>query len=278
MFAKNSPQASPLGKHSDYQDQYAPELLFPIPRAPKRQEIGINTQNLPFFGVDLWTAYEFSWLNLKGKPQVAILFLEVPANSPNIIESKSLKLYLNSYNQTRLKDADTAVAQLNFDLSAAAAAPVRVQLQTPADFARLQIQNLPGNNIDHHDIDIDHYTPQPQYLRTENHEVREVLCSDLLKSNCLVTKQPDWASIAIDYQGKKICEESLLKYLVSFRQHNEFHEQCVERIFYDIMRFCSPEKLTVYARYTRRGGCDINPWRSNDPQQSPPANQRTARQ
>jgi 7-cyano-7-deazaguanine reductase len=274
----NTPEHSPLGKSSAYQTQYAPELLFPIPRQQKRDELGL-TGTLPFFGVDIWNAYELSWLNMRGKPQVAIATFTVPADSPNIVESKSFKLYLNSFNQTRLANTDALLALLREDLSAAFGAPVHATLTLPDDFGKLKMGEQDGLLIDRLDIEIDHYSPSPELLKANHDEaaVEETLVSHLLKSNCLVTGQPDWGSVQIRYAGPQIDQEGLLRYLIGFREHNEFHEQCVERIFTDILRQCKPSQLAVYARYTRRGGLDINPWRANFSTGKPP-NLRTARQ
>jgi 7-cyano-7-deazaguanine reductase len=274
----NTPDHSPLGKTSAYQTQYAPELLFPIPRQQKRDEIGV-AGTLPFFGVDIWNAYEISWLNMRGKPQVAIASVQVPADSPNIIESKSFKLYLNSFNQTRVANTDALLELLREDLSGAVGAPVYIRLTTPDHFQDQKMGELEGLLLDRLDIEVDNYTPSPALLKANHDEapVEETLVSHLLKSNCLVTGQPDWASVQIHYAGPQIDQEGLLKYLIGFREHNEFHEQCVERIFMDILRQCKPGKLSVYARYTRRGGLDINPWRTNF-SSGKPSNLRTARQ
>ena len=274
----NTADQSPLGKTSAYQTQYAPELLFPIPRQQKRDELAI-AGTLPFFGVDIWNAYELSWLNMRGKPQVAMATITVPADSPNIIESKSFKLYLNSFNQTKLANTDALLALLREDLTSAAGAPVQVSLVLPEHFERLKMGELDGLLLDRLDIEVDAYRPAPELL-SANHEdapVEETLLSHLLKSNCLVTGQPDWASVQIHYVGPQIDQEGLLRYLIGFREHNEFHEQCVERIFVDVLRQCQPHKLAVYARYTRRGGLDINPWRSNFTS-GQPLNLRNARQ
>jgi len=275
----NSPDQSPLGKNSAYRTEYAPELLFPIPRQGKRDELGI-TGTLPFFGVDIWNAYELSWLNMRGKPQVAVARITVPADSPNIIESKSFKLYLNSFNQTRLGGPDALRELLQQDLSAAAGANVQVAITMQEDFATLQMGELDGVLLDRLDIEVDNYSPAPSLLKANFDElpVEETLVSHLLKSNCLVTGQPDWGTVQISYAGPQIDQESLLKYLIGFREHNEFHEQCVERIFTDILRECKPSHLTVYARYTRRGGLDINPWRTNFTKAGRPSNLRNARQ
>jgi 7-cyano-7-deazaguanine reductase len=283
----NQPENSPLGKNSRYADQYDATLLFPIARAPKRAVIGLVSAP-PFFGADMWTAFELSWLNARGKPQIAIAHITVPCESPNIIESKSFKLYLNSFNNTRFTDNADVLSRLRADINEALwrGAPVQasagVRLLGPELFDREPVYELDGLNLDRMDVECSRYTPAPDLLRTrtpaENEgPVTEVLVSNLLKSNCLVTGQPDWASVQISYTGAQIEQEGLLQYLVSFRNHDEFHEQCVERIFMDIWRQCQPLKLTVYARYTRRGGLDINPFRTSHPQQLP-ANTRTARQ
>lgn len=279
MTTSNLPEASPLGKATSYQTEYAPGLLFPIPRQQKREEIGI-TGTLPFFGVDIWNAYELSWLNMRGKPQVAIATFTVPADSPNIIESKSFKLYLNSFNQTRLESPEALTELLRTDLTAGFDAPVQVKLTLPDAFSTLQMGELEGLLLDRLDIEVSNYTPDPSLLEANHQEamVEETLTSHLLKSNCLVTGQPDWGSVQIRYVGAQINQEGLLQYLIGFRNHNEFHEQCVERIFMDILRQCRPQKLSVYARYTRRGGLDINPWRSNFTTGQRPSNLRNARQ
>jgi len=277
----NTPDQSPLGKSSAYQSQYAPELLFPIARQQKRDELGLfaDAGTMPFFGVDIWNAYELSWLNMRGKPQVAIATITVPADSPNIVESKSFKLYLNSFNQTRLAGPDALLALLRDDLSDGFGAPVHVTLTSPEAFGAIKMGELDGVLLDRLDVEIDGYSPSPELLGAddENGQVEETLVSHLLKSNCLVTGQPDWGTVQIRYVGPQIDQEGLLKYLIGFREHNEFHEQCVERIFMDVLRQCKPTKLAVYARYTRRGGLDINPWRANFSTGKPP-NLRGARQ
>ena len=270
---------SPLGKTSVSVEHYDATLLFPIARAEQRRALGINGA-LPFKGVDIWNAYELSWLDERGKPQVAIGEFRVPATSPNIVESKSLKLYLNSYNQTRIESAEAFRDRVAVDLSNAAGAPVSFVLTRSEDFPHYANGELEGESIDSALIDVDAYgPPDAGQLRIDaNAEpISEILVSNLLKSNCPVTGQPDWASIQIGYTGAAIDRESLLRYLVSFRRHDDFHEQCVERIFADISEHCAPSKLSVYARYTRRGGLDINPWRSSVDQE-PPSNLRSARQ
>ena len=288
----NLPDHSPLGKPATYVAEYDATLLFPIARASKRAELGLPGAT-PFFGADLWSAFELSWLNPRGKPQVALAHFTVPCETRNLIESKSLKLYLNSFNNTRFADADAVKARLRADLSeavwrdtalfsapnGAAPASIGVRLLLPELFEREPIYELDGLSLDRLDIECSHYTPAPELLKVlpDEASVSEVLTSNLLKSNCLVTGQPDWASVQISYTGAPIDQEGLLQYLVSFRNHNEFHEQCVERLFMDIWTRCKPLKLTVYARYTRRGGLDINPFRTSHPQ-ALPVNTRTARQ
>ena len=284
----NSPEHSPLGKPAAYQDQYDRSLLFALPRAPKRAEIGVGA-TLPFFGADMWTAFELSWLNLRGKPQLALAHITVPCDTPNIVESKSFKLYLNSLSNTRLADAAAVQALLRADLAGAlwqgaadttgSAASLGVRLLAPELFGRERVQELEGLSLDRLDLECSRYTPAPELLWAAQDQppVSEVLCSNLLKSNCLVTGQPDWGSVQVRYTGSPIDQAGLLQYIVSFRNHNEFHEQCVERIFMDVWSRCRPLKLSVYARYTRRGGLDINPFRTSYPQ-ALPANLRTARQ
>src|SRR5437763_5358489 len=280
----NSPEQSQLGKPVPYADRYDPSLLFPIARAPKREEIGIAGAP-PFFGADLWTAYEVSWLNARGKPQLAIAHFTVPCETPNIVESKSLKLYLGSFNSTEFASADAVRERLRADLSEAvwrgapAPATIGVRLVMPDMFDAEQVQELDGLSLDRLDIECTHYSPAPELLASavDEQPVEEVLTSNLLKSNCLVTGQPDWGSLQVRYTGPQIDQGGLLRYLVSFRNHNEFHEQCVERIFMDVWRRCKPSRLAVYARYTRRGGLDINPLRTSHPMALPP-NVRTARQ
>lgn len=269
---------SPLGKSSEYIATYTPSLLFPIPRAAKWAELGLTAQTLPYQGVDFWNCYELSWLLPSGKPVVAIAEFSIPADSPNIIESKSFKLYLNSLNQTAFADRAELTATLVKDLSAAAGKPVGVRIRSLADIESEGVATMPGVCIDELDVSINSYDrPQPELLRCdESRVVEQSLHSHLLKSNCPVTSQPDWGSVAVEYRGAELDPASLLAYIVSFRQHSDFHEQCVERIFLDLQRLLKPEKLTVYARYVRRGGLDINPYRSME--SITPDNRRLARQ
>ena len=284
-FPMSTPEQSPLGKTVAYVDQYDPSLLFPLPRQPKRDEIGI-TGSLPFMGADLWTGYELSWLNLRGKPQVALLQVNIPCETPNIIESKSFKLYLNSFNGTRIGDAQEVQRRIQADVSAALwqGGPVRasagVRLIAPEDFDREAVHELDGLYLDRLDIECEPVPgPTPDLLTAafDEQPVEETLTSRLLKSNCPVTGQPDWGSVQIRYAGPQIDQAALLRYIISFRNHDEFHEHCVERMFSDLWARCRPSKLSVYARYTRRGGLDINPWRTSHPGQ-PPSPVRTARQ
>jgi 7-cyano-7-deazaguanine reductase len=279
MTASDPPQQSPLGKPADYPTAYDPSLLFPMPRAPMRENLGIRG-TLPFFGLDVWNAYELSWLNLRGKPQIAILTITVPADSPFIVESKSLKLYLNSFSQTKLGGPEALAELLRADLSAGFGAPIQLTLTLPENFGAIRLQELQGMSLDRLDLEAEEYAHNPAILKTIRGEppVEETLVSNLLKTNCPVTGQPDWASVQIRYVGDEIRQDSLLQYLISLRQHNEYHEQCVERIFLDILRECKPQKLAVFARFTRRGGIDINPLRSNFSSGGMALYGRTARQ
>ena len=274
----NTLDQSALGKPVTYAGSVDPGLLFSIARAGKRAELGIG-EALPFLGVDIWNSYELGWLDARGRPRVALAEFRVPAESPNIIESKSFKLYLNSYMQTRMADADALRQQIAGDLSAAAGAPVSMVLGTPTAKQSALIENLEGEVIDDLPIEISHYGPPSPELLHANPDavVEEKLVSHLFKSNCPVTGQPDWASVQIHYAGARLGRDGLLRYLVSYREHDDFHEQCVERIFMDILARCAPTRLSVYARYTRRGGIDINPFRTT-PGWLLPGNTRTSRQ
>ncbi|MBQ1782536.1 MAG: NADPH-dependent 7-cyano-7-deazaguanine reductase QueF [Gammaproteobacteria bacterium] len=266
-----------LGQATAYPQQFEPGLLHAVPRKLARDTLALDGTALPFDGVDLWTGYELSWLDLGGKPQVAIAEFSLPCSSPAIIESKSFKLFLNSLNQSHFADWQQVEHCLKESLSRCAGAPVTVNLLPPNHFSGATLVSLPGESLDNLPLQDVSYNYDPTLLHVDGQRiVSETLMSDLLKSNCLITNQPDWGSVMIRYQGPAIDREGLLRYLISFRAHNEFHEQCVERIFVDLMRHCRPQQLTVYARYTRRGGLDINPYRSNFEQQ-PPAG-RLARQ
>lgn len=277
-YQGNSLKSLKLGQKTEYASQYDRTLLQPVPRALNRDGLGI-TQNQPFtIGADIWTAYEISWLNEKGLPQVAIADIYLDYQSQNLIESKSFKLYLNSFNQSKFTDFNAVQQTMQRDLSECAQGDVKVRLNPVAVYDSQIIDHLQGDCIDEQNIEITSYEFNADWLKdcVSDEIVEEKLVSHLLKSNCLITNQPDWGTLHIHYVGKKIDHEKLLRYVVSFRQHNEFHEQCVERIFCDLMHYAKPEKLTVYARYTRRGGLDINPFRSNF--ENLPENLRLARQ
>lgn len=277
-YQDDSLSALKLGQKTEYKENYDRTLLQPVPRSLNRDGLGI-TQAQPFSeGADIWTAYEISWLNAKGVPQVAIADVEIDFRSQNLIESKSFKLYLNSFNQSKFQSFEEVQGIIQQDLQDCANGEVKVRLNSLQNYVQQQIANFEGDCIDNLDIEISDYGFNADILQdcTIDNQVEETLVSHLLKSNCLITNQPDWGSVQIHYIGKQIDREKLLRYLVSFRQHNEFHEQCVERIFCDIMQFAQPQKLTVYARYTRRGGLDINPFRSNF--EPIPTNLRLARQ
>ncbi|MEX4584820.1 NADPH-dependent 7-cyano-7-deazaguanine reductase QueF [Haemophilus influenzae] len=273
-YQDNSLKSLKLGQKTEYASQYDRTLLQSVPRALNRDGLGI-TQNI---GADIWTAYEISWLNEKGLPQVAIADIYLDYQSQNLIESKSFKLYLNSFNQSKFADFNAVQQTMQRDLSECAQGDVKVRLNPVAVYDAQKINHLQGDCIDEQDIEITSYEFNADWLKdcVSDEIVEEKLVSHLLKSNCLITNQPDWGTLHIHYVGKKIDHEKLLRYVVSFRQHNEFHEQCVERIFCDLMHYAKPEKLTVYARYTRRGGLDINPFRSNF--ENLPENLRLARQ
>ena len=269
------------GQATQYPDQYDPSLLFPIPRSENRLKLNIKpNQVLPFVGTDIWNAFELSWLNPKGKPQIALAEFQVPADSPNMIESKSFKLYLNSLNNARFEDEEALRETMIADLSAVAGSKISTRILSPEIAAKKGIQEMSGVLMDRLDIEIDPQEISDPAMLVVNESfgpIEQCLVSHLLKSNCPVTGQPDWASVEIRYQGRPILEEGLLRYLIGFRQQGEFHEHCVETIFCDIKRQCKPEKLSVYARYTRRGGLDINPFRT-DYNAPWPDNTRHARQ
>jgi 7-cyano-7-deazaguanine reductase len=271
----------PLGQATQYPEQYDPGLLYPIPRSENRLKLGLKEgQALPFVGVDIWNAFELSWLNHKGKPQIALAEFQIPADSPKMIESKSFKLYLNSLNNTRFEDENQLRERLIADLSTAAGSKITTKINPTEAIAKKGMQEMGGVLLDRLDIEIDPHIPADPHLLGVNEDfgpIEQCLVSHLLKSNCPVTGQPDWASVQIRYQGRPILEEGLLRYLIGFRQLGEFHEHCVETIFSDIKRYCKPDKLSVYARYTRRGGLDINPFRT-DHNAPWPENTRHSRQ
>ena len=267
---------SPLGHATDYPDRYAPDALFAVPRAPQREALGI-TGALPFGGSDSWTAYELTWLGRGGRPQIALATIEVPVESPSIVESKSMKLYLGSFAQTQWRDADEIAVAIRSDLSRVVGAQVAVALTGPKRMGELAIGELEGESLDAPDVICDRYDVDPSLLDAQGGEVAETLVTQLFRSVCPVTGQPDIASVQIAYRGPRIDRAGLLRYLVSYRRHPGFHEHCVERIFVEVARRCGCASLSVYARFTRRGGIEINPFRSNAGAPTPP-NVRTPRQ
>ena len=277
-MSEHPAELSPLGKSSAYVSVYTPSLLFPIARQPKWQELGLEAGNLPFHGVDIWNCYELSWLTPSGKPEVAAAEFVFPIKAARIVESKSFKLYLNSFNQTVFRDRQEVQQTLETDLSVAAQGPVMVRLLSMQQLHKSGMLAMAGDCIDDLDVSVDCYQYDPSLLALNlpQVEVAEQLHSHLLKSNCPVTGQPDWGSLQISYRGPQLNRSALLRYLISFRQHADFHEQCVERIFMDLRKVLGDGELTVYARYVRRGGLDINPYRST--RAGVPENLRLARQ
>ncbi len=272
-----------LGREVDYPEQVDAGLLFPIPRHRQRETLPFEVGELPFHGADEWTAWELSWLGPRGKPEIAVARITVPADSPNLIESKSLKLYLVGYAQTRFARPSDVRARIEADLGACSGAEVTVDLTIGAAIGGLSVHALGGIELDALDIDIDvedYGPPRPEHLHayTDAAAIEQVLISRLFRSNCPVTGQPDWADVQVHYRGAPIDPAGLLRYLIGYRRHCDFHELCVERIYLDLLARCQPEALRVLARFTRRGGLDINPWRANDPMLAPPPGQRTPRQ
>ncbi|HET7561563.1 MAG TPA: NADPH-dependent 7-cyano-7-deazaguanine reductase QueF [Rhodanobacteraceae bacterium] len=271
----------PLGRTAEYPASVDPAVLFPVARAQARQPLGIAENELPFAGADIWNAWELSWLDAHGKPCVAVAELRVPCDSPNIVESKSLKLYLGGYAMTRFDDAHAVRVRVARDVSVCVGVEVSVELLEPARFDRLRIADFAGESIDAAALEFAQYdSPDPARLRTRPHArmVEESLTTRLFRSRCPVTGQPDWASVQVRYRGLPIERDGLLRYLVSFREHPDFHEACVERIFMDVRNHCAPLELMVYARFLRRGGIDINPWRATPGFAATPANLRDTRQ
>ena len=266
--------ASPLGRPTAQPERYDPAILFSMPRAPQREALGLGG-TLPFGGIDLWNAYELSWLDAQGKPQVAVGRFRVPAESPQIVESKSLKLYLGSFAHERIADPGELASRIESDLSRACGVAVDVAI-SPCE-AATAIGPLPGESLDEIAIGIDAYELEPSFLSATGEDVQETLRTALFRSRCPVTGQPDYADVMIHYRGPRIERPGLIRYLVSYRRHAAFHEACVERIFVDVLRRCRARELTVYARFLRRGGLDINPYRSNF-EDLPPSSPRTPRQ
>lgn len=259
-------KTSALSKISNYIDKYDRSLLFSIDRQLSRTELGIARDKLPFYGYDIWNAFEVSWLNKKGKPEIALCRFIVPCDSDNLIESKSFKLYLNSFNNSKFYSMEEVKNILQKDVSDATGSKVKIQMHREKDVVGTEIKAFNASCLDELDVNCDTYSINSDFLclSTNSHVVEETVYSNLLKTNCPVTGQPDWSTVLIKYNGRKIDHDGLLKYIVSLRNHNGFHEHCVEQMFVDIMIKCAPEHLTVYARYTRRGGLDINPIRTTD--------------
>ncbi|TAN07233.1 MAG: NADPH-dependent 7-cyano-7-deazaguanine reductase QueF [Rhodanobacteraceae bacterium] len=272
---------SPLGLKTDYPTTVDPAVLFAVPRAEARKAIGLDGAALPFTGADLWNAWEFSWLDARGLPRVAVLRLAVPCTSPNLVESKSLKLYLGGYAMTPFTGPEAVRARVERDVSACVGAKVAVTLLDPHDVERAGVASLAGESLDDQRIEASDYAdPRPELLQAQvgMPAIEETLCTRLFRSLCPVTGQPDWASVVLHYRGAPIEHAGLLRYLVSYRQHPDFHEACVERIFADVMARCVPQGLSLYARFLRRGGIDINPWRATPRFAPTPGNPREARQ
>lgn len=269
-MTNNAETKNQLGQETEYVTTYTPSLLVPIHRATQRRALGLAEDELPFCGFDVWNAYEFSWLNRRGKPEVALAQIQVPSKSASIIESKSLKLYLGSYSGTKFSSRSEVVSALEADLTRVAGSPVSVALQSPEQVLKNGIVPTVGQSLDTLDIDIDEYDWNPDFLMPESDTiVRESLYTNLFMAKCPMTGQPDCASVLIQYHGASISHESILKYLISYREHSEFAEQIAERIFVDLMNRCAPDTLTVQARFSRRGGIDINPYRSHEENMGP---------
>jgi 7-cyano-7-deazaguanine reductase len=276
-----TPHAAPLGRPVEYPATVDPSVLFPVARAEARKPLGVHVDALPFTGADIWNAWELSWLDARGQPRVAVAELRVPCDSPNLVESKSLKLYLGGYAMTRFEDAHHVRDRITRDVSVCVGREIGIALLEPADFERLQAADFPGESLDEQGLDIaDYGSPNADHLRARPRArpLEEALVTHLFRSKCPVTGQPDWASVQIRYRGAPIDRAGLLRYLVSFRDHADFHEACVERMFTDVRQRCSPLALMVYARFLRRGGIDINPWRATPGFATTPANLRGTRQ
>jgi len=263
----------PLGKTTSYPEEYDPSLLFAITRAESRSLLSLGN-DLPFNGCDIWTAWELTWLNANGVPQVASAEIHVPAYSPQLIESKSLKLYLGSFAMTKFESVEKLQRLIESDLNACTGSDIELHIHDTANDT--DIEEFSGICVDSMDTSCDVFDVDAGFLQASGDIVEETLHSHLLRSLCPVTSQPDLGSVMISYRGPQIDRVGLLRYIVSFRQHNDFHEACVERMFMDISARCNPEQLTVYARYQRRGGIDINPFRSNF--EAPPGRMRLRRQ
>ncbi len=255
----------PLGRPVSAGSTYDPDQLRPIPRKFGRTTIGIiNGRPLPFLGEDIWNCWELSWLDSNGKPAIAVAEIRIPATTPNMVESKSMKLYINSFSMTRLESPKMVRQILARDISRITEGPVFVRLILPEDFGKIPINEPQGICIDQQNINITEFRVNPDLLIVEKQRVSETLFSRLIRTICPVTGQPDWATVYLTYTGPRIHPDSLLRYFISFRQHQGFHESCAEMMFCQIFQACKPDKLTLSARFTRRGGIDINPFRSTE--------------
>ena len=258
-----------LGRYTPPVREYSPGILHAIPRQAARKGLGLQ-ETLPFYGVDQWHAYEMSWLDAHGKPRVCVGRFSVPASSPNIVESKSFKLYLNSLNNARFINADEVRKTVITDISDVVGEGVELELLA-LDDPSLTGLVLQGESLDL--LPVVAWSGEPKaeqiQLHAEHRVVDEVVYSHLLRSLCPVTGQPDWATVWIHYCGAALDHSSLLQYIIAYREHQEFHEQCVERMFCDISSRCEPQFLQIQAFYTRRGGLDINPFRTTDPEGRP---------
>jgi 7-cyano-7-deazaguanine reductase len=256
-------QKNPLGQATTYPDKYSPDLLYAIARIDQRSALGIES-NPPFSGIDIWNAWDLTWLDNAGKPVAATAEIRIPADSVNLVESKSLKLYLGSFAMSRFGSASDLAAAVKRDLATCTGADAYVVIRPPTSSDAGLVSRLPGDCIDGLAATCNDYEVNADLLSADEQTlVAEDLHSDLLRSLCPVTGQPDIGSVMISYRGPRIDRRSLLRYIVSYRQHQDFHEACAERMFMDIRERCGAEQLTVYARYQRRGGIDINPFRSN---------------
>lgn len=254
---------SPLGQKTSYVSTYSPSLLFPVSRELGRENLSSKTLGFSY-GIDIWNGFELSWLNSRGKPEIALAVFMFPADSPFIVESKSFKLYLNSFNQSSFSSIKEVEERMKSDLSAAVKADVEVNLFHPKKDLKAACLDLPGFCLDDLDIETSTYSVDKSFLKCVSGEkVKEILYTHLLKSNCLATGQPDWGTVIIEYEGEKIDREGLLKYIISYRNHSGFAEHCAEQMFCDLLECCRPDNVTLSIRYTRRGGLDINPVRSS---------------
>ena len=270
MNDSHYPEDLPLGRPVSAIKTYDPEQLHSIPRMIGRKQIGIAGDGfLPFMGEDIWNCWELSWLNSDGKPAIAVAEIRIPATTPNMVESKSLKLYLNGFSMTRMSSLESLRETIARDIGRIVKEPVSVQLILPEAFGKLRIMEPEGICIDRQKIPITEFFLNPELLIVEKRKVSETLFSRLVRTNCPVTGQPDWATVCLTYTGPRILQDSLLRYFVSFRQHKGFHESCVETMFCHILQRCRPESLTIGARFTRRGGIDINPFRSTETASGP---------